>query len=90
MDPRVSISREALAMQYSLSRHLASLMNRSFAGEGRASKDRKPAYERINESAAFLLEVVDGSDSPPTAQASAAVTTLEGRLSALERGRSAP
>jgi hypothetical protein len=90
MDPRVSISHEALAMQYSLSRRLESLMNRSFAAEARAPKSTKPAYERINESAAVLLDVVDGSDSPPTAQAGAAVTTLEGRLNALERARSAP
>ncbi|MGB6412130.1 MAG: hypothetical protein WBF19_02155 [Candidatus Cybelea sp.] len=90
MDPRVSISREALASQYALSKRLESLMNRSFAGEAGAKKSEKPQYEGVNESAAFLLDAVDGSDSTPTAQAAKAVATLEGRLTALERARSSP
>ncbi|MGB6521937.1 MAG: hypothetical protein WBE83_09210, partial [Candidatus Cybelea sp.] len=90
MDPRVSISREALATQYALSRRLESLMNRSFADQERVRKSEKPPYESINESAAFLLDAVDGSDSAPTAQAAEAIATLEGRLTALERARSSP
>ncbi|HEY2474340.1 MAG TPA: hypothetical protein VGI19_06005 [Candidatus Cybelea sp.] len=90
MDPRVSISPQALATQYALSRRLVSLMDRSFAGAQRAPKNAKPDYERINESAGNLLETVDGADAPPTAQASAAVSVLEARLAALGQKRSVP
>ncbi|HEX4015013.1 MAG TPA: hypothetical protein VHX17_14140 [Candidatus Cybelea sp.] len=90
MDPRVSISREALAAQYALSRRLVALMNRSFDGAAHAQGDAKDAYDRINEVAASLLDAVDGADAAPTVQVTSATTELETRLSTLARTRSSP
>jgi photosystem II stability/assembly factor-like uncharacterized protein len=81
MDPRVAISQGALAAQYQLARRLAAIMDRSFQ-QGRtatAAGNAKSAaaFDRINEEAAALLDVIDGADAPPTRQAAQAVEALE-------------
>ncbi|MBV8067457.1 MAG: glycoside hydrolase [Candidatus Eremiobacteraeota bacterium] len=69
MDPRVTISQEALANQYRLAVRLVALINSTFA--------RGHAFAKINEEAAALLDVVEGADAAPTRQALEAVSTLE-------------
>jgi photosystem II stability/assembly factor-like uncharacterized protein len=89
MDPRVSISNEALAAAYRLARRLALLMNRSNddAVKARANATAAAAFAKINGDAEALLDTVDGADAPPTQQAVAAANGLEHRLDALEHGR---
>ena len=91
MDPRVSISPQALAEQYALAERVVAVMNGSFAKAAAASSAGHTAdaqgYDSLNDAASALLEIVDGADAPPTAQASAAVSSLEQRLNAMERPR---
>ncbi len=81
MDPRVSISRQALAEQYKVARRIAAVMNRSFylAATAKTARDPKAAAEfaSMNTEAASLLDIVDGADAPPTRQALDAVRALE-------------
>jgi hypothetical protein len=81
MDPRVAISHDALERQYQLSARLVSLMDRSYAQAkaAKAASNAKSAdaMTRMNDEASFLLDTIDGSDAPPTAQAVEAVKTLE-------------
>jgi hypothetical protein len=81
MDPRVTISHDALERQYQLSARLVSLMDRSYARAkaAKAASNAKSAaaLTQINDEASFLLDTVDGADAPPTAQAVEAVKTLE-------------
>jgi photosystem II stability/assembly factor-like uncharacterized protein len=87
MDPRVVISNEALAAQYLLAARLMSLANKSYdaVAKARGNAVATAAFTRINETAAALLETVDGADAPPTQQAAAAVGELERRFDALKR-----
>jgi photosystem II stability/assembly factor-like uncharacterized protein len=87
MDPRVVISNEALAAQYLLAARLTSLANKSYdaVAKARGNAVATAAFTRINETAAALLETVDGADAPPTQQAAAAVGELERRFDALKR-----
>jgi photosystem II stability/assembly factor-like uncharacterized protein len=88
MDPRVSISRNALEQQYLLAHQVASLMGLSFtesaaaktAGHAKAAA----AFEALNADAGSLLDTIDGADAPPTQQAIEAVRLLEGRLRAIQ------
>jgi hypothetical protein len=88
MDPRVSISRNALEQQYLLAHQVASLMGLSFtesaaaktAGHAKAAA----ALEALNADAGSLLDTIDGADAPPTQQAIEAVRSLEGRLRAIQ------
>jgi hypothetical protein len=81
MDPRVAISHDALERQYQLSARLVSLMDRTYAQAkaAKAASNAKSAdaMTRMNDEASFLLDTIDGSDAPPTAQAVEAVKTLE-------------
>ncbi|HEX3670930.1 MAG TPA: hypothetical protein VHT92_04405 [Candidatus Cybelea sp.] len=81
MDPRVTISAAALREQYRVASELASLMDRSYAAASaaKAAGDQKrvAASSRINAQATALLDIVDGADAPPTAQALEAVRALE-------------
>ena len=81
MDPRVTISSGALQEQYALSRRLVALMNGSYERAMAAAKAGNAKAEgtatMTNDQAAFLLDVVDGADAPPTEQAIEAVTRLE-------------
>ena len=88
MDPRVAMSAAQLRQQYTLARELTSLMGRSFrdaaAAKSAGHESGARLFESINESAAQLLDTIDGADAPPTSQATAAVGTLE---RAFERNR---
>ncbi len=91
MDPRVSISPQALAEQYALADTRCRGNERELCqGGGRIvggpTADAQ-GYDALNDAASALLEIVDGADAPPTAQASAAVSGLEQRLNAVERPR---
>ncbi len=89
MDPRVRMTPAELRRQYELAHALTSLMDRSFrdASAARTSNHAKAAdaFDSINDSAAGLLDTVDGVDAPPTNQAAAAVATLGNRLERAER-----
>jgi photosystem II stability/assembly factor-like uncharacterized protein len=91
MDPRVSISPQALDSQYALANRVVAVMNASFAKASAASSAGRSAqaaaYDALNDSASALLDIVDGADAPPTAQAVAATSTLEQHLNVLERQR---
>ena len=91
MDPRVSVSAKALADQYALANRIVAVMNASVAQAATAGTAglaaRADAFGALNDSASALLEIVDGADAPPTAQAIAATSALEQRLTALERAR---
>ncbi len=82
MDPRVTISPAALREQHRVAAELAALMDSSFAGAAaaKAARDEKraAAFSRTNGEAATLLDIVDGADAQPTAQALEAVRALEG------------
>ena len=81
MDPRVTISRHTLEEQYRLSMRLVNVMDDTFARAEKAqaagNAKAATAYEGRNDAAALLLDVIDGADAPPTAQAIQAVRTLE-------------
>jgi photosystem II stability/assembly factor-like uncharacterized protein len=84
MDPRVAISQESLVAQYRLALRIVALMRASYA-RAQASADAKvaKAYMDRDDMAASLLDVVEGADAPPTAQAVRAVQTLEEAKGAL-------
>jgi photosystem II stability/assembly factor-like uncharacterized protein len=88
MDPRVSITSAQLRQQYTLARELTSLMGRSFrdatTAKSAGHETSAELFESINESAAQLLDTIDGADAPPTSQATAAVGTLSARLTETE------
>ncbi|MFY9718018.1 MAG: hypothetical protein WAK16_00090 [Candidatus Cybelea sp.] len=91
MDPRVSISAQAVADQYALASRIVAVMNASSAKAAAAANGGRTAdadaFDALNDSASALLGIVDGADAPPTAQAIAATGALEQRLNALERMR---
>jgi len=89
LDPRVTISAEALRQQYELAHRIAALIDRSFE-DAKKAKDagRRAAansFEDINGSLSALLSAVDDADAAPTAQASAAASELENRLKDAEK-----
>jgi photosystem II stability/assembly factor-like uncharacterized protein len=81
MDPRVTISADALRSQYALARRLTALMGRSYAESKAATAAGNAtgaaATAKINADAGILLNTIDGADAPPTAQAVEAVEVLE-------------
>ncbi len=89
MDPRVSISSDALSRQYALSRALTTLMDRSDRDARAAATaghtSAAAAFDGLNAEAASLLDTVDGVDAPPTSAAIAAVAVLQDRLPEIER-----
>lgn len=84
MDPRVRISQVALQQQYRLARRVTAMIDRTFDDAARAKKAGKTkaaaAFAEMNELLPFLLQTVDGSDTPPTQQAVRAVSTVESHL----------
>jgi photosystem II stability/assembly factor-like uncharacterized protein len=89
MDPRVSITDEALRSQYQLAHRISASIDRSFddaaAARGAGKNDDADALDDINGSFSMLLSIVDDADAPPTAQATRATATLEDRLTQAER-----
>jgi hypothetical protein len=89
LDPRVTISAAALRNQYDLARRIAALMDRSYEdvqkAKGAGRHDVAGTLEDINGALNALLSTVDDADAPPTAQASAAVLTLDNRLKDAEK-----
>jgi hypothetical protein len=84
MDPRVTISPQALAEQYRLATLLTTILNRSYDASTATHDDAQAsAWARLNEAAAALLDTIEGADAPPTTQATQAVATLQARLDAL-------
>ena len=84
MDPRITISLQALRRQYHLARVLTGIMDRSYrdaivARERHRAADAR-TFDALNADAAFLLDTIDGVDAAPTRQGTAAVATLEARL----------
>jgi len=72
MDPRASITPAGLRQQFTVATKVVDLMHRSHAAKLTA----------LNNDLAAVLEVVDGTDRAPTAQAIQAVADLERRLAA--------
>jgi photosystem II stability/assembly factor-like uncharacterized protein len=88
MDPRVSITPQALEDQYTLAHRITTMIDRSYEGAMAAKKsgDARAAqtFATLNDELGFLLETVDGADAPPTRQATEAVQLLERRLAQSE------
>jgi hypothetical protein len=72
MDPRASVTPLGLQQQFALGSKIVDLMNRSY--------DAK--LTDLNTDLATALDVVQGADRTPTAQATKAVADLERRLNA--------
>ncbi len=72
MDPRASVTPLDLQRQFSLATRIVELMHRSYVAK----------LTDLNNDLAAVLDVVEGSDRPPTRQAAQAVTDLERRLDA--------
>ncbi|MGC1381094.1 MAG: hypothetical protein WA814_08745 [Candidatus Baltobacteraceae bacterium] len=91
MDPRVTISAQALEEQYQLAHRLETVLDRTFSAAALAKAaghaSAADAYEELNLSAAFLLDTIDGADAAPTQQALDAVKTLESRFAAVQAGK---
>src|SRR5262249_2678422 len=89
LDPRVTISAAALRDQYDTARRIAAVMDRSYddaqTAKGAGNQEAAGTFEDINGALSFLLATVDDADAPPTAQASAAVLTVENRLKDAEK-----
>ena len=81
IDPRVTISAQALQLQHQLAQRLTVVMARSFAqwkaAMAAGNADAAAAAKKRNGDAATLLDTVDGADAPPTTQAVQAVMALE-------------
>jgi photosystem II stability/assembly factor-like uncharacterized protein len=81
MDPRVTVSAQALAAQYALAERIARLMDRSYTRgrQAKAAGNSKAAagFGTMNDRLGVLLDTVDGTDAPPTKQAVEAVEELE-------------
>ena len=78
MDPRVTRTRAELLAQFTLASQLVADMNRT----------AKAKFSALNDRAAALLAVVDGTDAPPTKQALAAARELHAQITqALIKGR---
>jgi hypothetical protein len=88
MDPRVSITPQALLAQYALAHRITTMIDRTYERAMAAKKtgDAKAAktFTTLNDELGFLLETVDGADAPPTRQATEAVQLLERRLAQSE------
>jgi photosystem II stability/assembly factor-like uncharacterized protein len=84
MDPRVSITPQALQAQYALAHRITTMIDRTYEEALSAKKtgNAKAAetFTTLNDELGFLLETVDGADAPPTRQATEAVQLLERRL----------
>jgi photosystem II stability/assembly factor-like uncharacterized protein len=89
LDPRVTITAQALRRQYALAHHVAALLDRSYrdaeGAKAAGHHDAASEFEAINGSLAALLSAVDDADAPPTGQAAAAAVTLETRLKDAEK-----
>jgi len=95
MDPRASITSIGLTRQFLLATRIAGMMNRTFASIANASRSASPQSPApgsqsdlmaLNNDLATALDVVEGADRAPTAQAAAAVAHLERRVNALLKG----
>jgi photosystem II stability/assembly factor-like uncharacterized protein len=71
MDPRVRISAAALQEQYAIAHGITTLLDELYG---------KPHVERLLFGLATLLQTVDGSDTPVTAQAKAAYAALRAQV----------
>ncbi len=89
LDPRVTISAAALRQQYELAHRIAGLIDRSYEDAQRAKEAGRHAqagtFETVNAGLSSLLPMVDDADAPPTAQATAAASTLENQLKDAEK-----
>jgi hypothetical protein len=90
-DPRTAVPAADIRAQYVLATRIVAGMNNAYAARERAKKRKDQAavgrYGRINAGLARLLDVVEGGDAAPTAQARDAVAQL---LKGLDRdGRAA-
>ena len=75
MDPRVTMTQAQLQEQYAMAHDIAALITRTSAAlrAAEAAKNEKAAggLEQLEFGAAFLLDIIDGVDAPPTSQARA-------------------
>ncbi|HVA34562.1 MAG TPA: hypothetical protein VNG31_10470 [Candidatus Baltobacteraceae bacterium] len=89
MDPRVTLSAQALRAQYALAHRLADMTNRSFdaaaAAKTAGRKNAAATLSEINAAATYVLEAVDGVDAAPTSQQLAAALALGNRLAQAEK-----
>jgi len=73
-----------LTEQFALASKIVGAMNRSalLIDRAKAKKDAKTQarFETLNDSLAQMLDVVEGADAPPTAQAVARIRQLLGEL----------
>lgn len=81
MDPRVKTPEAGLRRQFELAMQVTDAMNRSYAALQRDKNNQQLA--RINGELGELLEILEGADETPTAQAAEAAAELRRELDAL-------